>query len=393
MSQKIKSLKEERGEKFAKLEEIRNAVGAGRMTAEQRTAFDALTSELDALDGDIAREERAATIASRTPIATGSEQRTNPADGGDDTGAEERAAFLQHLRTGVERAAAPALQSGQFIIPQTIASTIEVALKSFGGVLTVADVFSTATGADINFPTCNDTNSDAEVMAEGEEVPTDTLKLGSVKIGSYTFRTPLVPIARELLQDAAFNMEQFISDMLTQRFARGFNKKITIGTGIKEPMGVVTAAHPATVVAADDAVSYDDLVDLMAELDAAYLEKARWMLNSKTLAAIKKIKDGAGQYIFQSSVATDVPATILGKPYILNDNMEGIGAGKASILFGDFSKFKVRIVKDFQYMRLNEVFATRNAVGFLGFGRMDSQLIDAGTHPILKLTHAGAIAK
>lgn len=396
MSQEIKSLKEERGEKFAKLEEIRSAVGKGRMTDEQRTAFDALTRDLDALDADIAREERAAKIIARSTNAPAN-RTDNPAAGGDsadqDPTAQERSAFLQHLKTGEERAGTPTLQSGQYLIPQTIASTIEIALKSHGAVLAVADVFTTETGAEINFPTCNDTTSEATVMEDGEEVSTDDFKMGNAKIGAHTFRTPLVPISRTLLQDAAFNMEQFITDMLTERFARGFNKAITIGTGVKEPNGVVTQAHPSSIVAADDAITYDNLVDFMAELDAAYLPSAKWMLNSQTLAALKKIKDGAGQYIFQSSVASDVPPTILGKPYVLNDQMQGIGAGKTSLLFGDFKKFKVRIVQSFQYMRLNEVFATRNAVGFLGFGRMDSNLIDAGTHPILKLTHAGEIVQ
>lgn len=392
MSKNLKKLREARGVKLAELDSIRTAVGEGRMSAEQRTEFDAITAQLDELDSDIQREERAISLSAKQPrSATNPTTPTldNPAspDVVQEGEAEARAAFVTHLRTGEAREVAINVQSGQHLIPTAMASSIEVALKSYGGVMSVADVFSTATGAPFNFPTCNDTANEAIIVAEGEEVDAGEFVMGNVRIDAFTFRTPLIPVSRELLQDSAFNLESFVSDLMTVRFARGFNKKLTTGTGVKEPLGVVTAAHEVSVEATDDQITYENLVDIMAELDAAYLTNAKWMLNSKTLAALKKIKDGAGQYIFQTAVATDVPATILGKPYVLNDQMDGIGAGKASILFGDFLKYKVRLVKSFEYMRLNEVLATRNAVGFLGFGRLDAKLIDAGTHPILKLVH------
>ena len=75
---------------------------------------------------------------------------------------------------------------------------------------------------------------------------------------------------------------------------------------------------------------------------------------------------------------------------IINDDMAGIGAGNASVLFGDLSKYKIRMVKSFRIIRLNELLAEYLSVGLFGFARLDGTLLDAGTHPVLKLVHAKA---
>ena len=76
--------------------------------------------------------------------------------------------------------------------------------------------------------------------------------------------------------------------------------------------------------------------------------------------------------------------------YAAFPDMPDIGAGKASVLFGDFSKFKIRMVKDFRVIRLNELLAEYLSIGIFGFARLDGLLLNAGTHPIKKLVHAAS---
>ncbi len=111
------------------------------------------------------------------------------------------------------------------------------------------------------------------------------------------------------------------------------------------------------------------------------------MFNRNTLWSLVKIKDATGRYIWQEGAKDGTPPTLFGKNYILNDDIDDIAAGKASVLFGDLSKYKIRMVKSFRVIRLNELLAEYLSIGLFGFARMDGILLDAGTHPVHKLVH------
>lgn len=100
------------------------------------------------------------------------------------------------------------------------------------------------------------------------------------------------------------------------------------------------------------------------------------MFNRNTLYALVKIKDTTGRYIWQDGTLP----TLFAKPYTLNDDMPDIGAGKASVLFEDFSKFKIRMVKDFRVIRLNELLAEYLSIGISGFARLDGLQLNPCYH-------------
>ena len=114
------------------------------------------------------------------------------------------------------------------------------------------------------------------------------------------------------------------------------------------------------------------------------------MFNKNTLWALAKIKDLEGRYIWQQNARDGLSPSLFGKPYIINDDVADIGAGNASVLFGIFSKYKIRIVKGFKVIRLNELLAEYLSIGLFGFARADGILLDAGTHPVKKLIHAAS---
>jgi HK97 family phage major capsid protein len=164
-------------------------------------------------------------------------------------------------------------------------------------------------------------------------------------------------------------------------------------------MGIVTAATlGATFVGsfANDGVGgantlgTDDLVALEHSLDPAYRQGAKFMMHDQTLASLKKLKDKFGHPIFMESTRDGQPSTISGYEYLLNQDMTPIQTQASSppvtaktVLFGQMPKFVIRKVRDMSVMVLRERFADFGQVGVLGFMRMDSQLLDAGTHPIV----------
>jgi HK97 family phage major capsid protein len=137
------------------------------------------------------------------------------------------------------------------------------------------------------------------------------------------------------------------------------------------------------VGAAATSIGSADLIALEHSVDPAYRSRARYMLSDGALKSIKQVLDKYGRPLWQPSLVAGTPATINGYAYTINQSMDNtVTATKNSVLFGDFSKFVIRRVRDMQVLRLDERYADYGQVGFIAFSRVDSNLVDAGTHPL-----------
>lgn len=395
---KLKELREARATVFAAIDELRKATDGREMTAEEQQRWDTLLADYDKADRKVEQEERFEELERRQ--AEQSYERRHAADGNDDS-AEYRGAFVEYLLKGEngvsaenrhrfeERAGITGLAGG-VLVPSTLANSIEKALKTYGGMLEAGSVFSTSTGGDLIMPTVNDTTSKATVVAEYQKSTQKAPSFGSETLKAYTYRTPIVPVSLELLQDNSFDLESLLADLLAESFGRGMNEDLTVGDGKGKPKGIIEWATASDATPSASAIKLDDLVDLIRSVDSAYARNGRFMFNRNTLYSLVKIKDTTGRYIWQEGAKDGTPPTLFAKPYTLNDDMPDIGAGKASVLFGDFSKFKIRMVKDFRVIRLNELLAEYLSIGIFGFARLDGLLLNAGTHPIKKFVHAAS---
>jgi HK97 family phage major capsid protein len=114
----------------------------------------------------------------------------------------------------------------------------------------------------------------------------------------------------------------------------------------------------------------------------------KWMFKDSTLKAIRKLEDTEGHLIWQPEMVSAAPATILGYQYVINQDMDAIGAGAKSVLFGDFSNYVIRYAGPERLVVLNERYAELDQVALVLIQRVDAMLMDAGTHPIKYLIHA-----
>lgn len=392
---RLKTLKEKRATIYTSIDELRNETDGREMTAEEQQRWDTLMEDYNKADKAVEAEERYAEISRRQ-----AEQEVAKRDRslGDQLGEEYRQAFGDYLlngamgikpesRSAIERAGITGL-SGGLIIPSSLASEIEVALKSYGGMFEAGSIITTAKGGDLILPTVNDTTSKATIVSEYDQSTKKAPSFGSVTLKAYTYRTPIIPVSQELLQDSAYNLDAVLSGLLADSFSRGINEELTTGSGTGKPTGVVTAAVDCGATPAAAAIKLDDIIDLIKSVNSAYARNGKFMFNRNTLWELAKIKDQNGRYIWHDSARDGSPATLFGKQYILNDDVADIGAGNASVLFGDFSKYKIRMVKSFRVIRLNELLAEYLSIGLFGFARVDGNLLDAGTNPIKKLVHA-----
>ena len=392
---KLKSLKEKRATIYTSIDELRQAADGREMTAEEQQRWDTMLSDYDKADKAVEAEERYQDISRRQAEEQVARRDTTI---GQQLGEEYRRAFGDYLLNGasgisqesrgaIERAGIAGLAGG-LIIPKTLASEIEVALKSYGGMFEAASIITTSHGGDLILPTINDTEAKATIVSEYDQSTRRAPSFGSVTLKAYTYRTPIVPVSQELLQDSAFNLDALLSTLLAESFARGINADLTNGTGTGKPTGVVNAAVDSGAKPAAASITLDNIIDLIKSVNSAYARNGKFMFNRNTLWELAKIKDQSGRYIWHESTRDGSPATLFGKEYILNDDIADIGAGNTSVLFGDFSKYKIRLVQNFRVIRLNELLAEYLSVGLYGFARVDGNLLDAGTNPIKKLVHA-----
>jgi HK97 family phage major capsid protein len=227
------------------------------------------------------------------------------------------------------------------------------------------------------------------------------LTFNQVTFNAYIGSSDLVLIPLALMQDSFFDMDQLTAELLGTRLGRLYNWKCTVGSGTNEPTGIVTAAVAAGLtytmpVGETDAISYPDLVNLEHTVDPAYRYNpaSYFMFSDAQLKLLKKLQDGSDRPLWQPGLTASfregatvdllsAKPTILGHPYIINQDMPVPAANADSILFGDFSTFKIReVAGGTTVLRLVERYADYLQVGFIGFSRFDAGLVNAGTNPV-----------
>ena len=208
----------------------------------------------------------------------------------------------------------------------------------------------TSSGNQINIPTIDDTSKSAGAHTEGTALTDDGSEdatFGQKRLDAYVFDTEFVKFSMELAQDSIFNMEALLGSLLGERLGRTANTQLTTGTGSSAPNGIVTASTLGVTAAAVAAITFDEIIDLEHSVDPAYRQspKAAYMFNDGTLKAVRKLKDGQGQYIWQmGDVQKGVPGTLNGRRYYINQAMAALATGNKTMIFGDFGKYFVRKV-------------------------------------------------
>ena len=403
----ITQLEERRANVWSQMTEIMDAADTeGRdLSAEEAQKYDAAEADLEKLSGDIDRAKRHAgrdTVDRVDPIVNpgNDEQRQ------DDGDVDYRAIFESYVRRGmIELSAEQRTQlrenwadketraqsvgtasAGGYLVPEDYQAEIIRTMKDFGAVMDVARVLTTNTGAALPWPTVDDTSQVGALLAENTQVSEQDVALGVKQLDAYKYTSKLVRVSWELMQDSAFDMEAFLRDILGERVGRILNQHFTTGTGTAQPTGIVTGATSGKTAASTTAVTADELIDLQHSVDRAYRNspRARFMLSDSALAAVRKLKDSNGQYLWAPGIGTDAPGTLLGSTYEVNTDMAVPAAGVKSVLYGDFyAGYVVRLVRGFEMIRLDERYADYAQVGFVGFARADGEVVNTSAYKAL----------
>jgi HK97 family phage major capsid protein len=410
------SIKALRDQHAAIVAEARKILEAAEFTGDREAEFDKRMADADAIAKRIEREEQLANAEARTAarIAEAAEKVGKSESQVADDAQAYANAFRDYCRFGMEgvgpeyrelfkrgyssvdtraqsvTGGSPVGIYGGYTVPEGFFNELERAMKAYGGMLETGRVITTATGNDLPMPYSDDTGNSGAILGENQPITEQDVTFGVVTLGAYKYTSKLIRVSYELLQDSAFNMESFIAEVAGERLGRVLNSHFTTGNGTSQPQGVVTGAAAGVTGQGSTVLTYNDIVDLQHSVDPAYRRNARFMFNDSTLKALRKIKDSEGRPLWQPDVQGGIAGTLIGVPYTINQDMASIGLSAKSVLYGDFSHYFIRRVRDFTLVRLNERYADNLQVGFFVYCRFDAKLKNAGQNPIKYLVHPAA---
>ena len=146
----------------------------------------------------------------------------------------------------------------------------------------------------------------------------------------------------ELLNDSVFDLPSYISTEFARRIGSKEEEAFFVGDGSGKPTGIFAAtggAQLGVTTAGATAITVDEVIDLFYSLKSPYRKKAVFVMNDSTVKAIRKLKDGQGQYLWQPSLTAGTPDTILNRPVYTSAYVPTIEAGAKTIAFGDFKYY------------------------------------------------------
>ena len=264
-------------------------------------------------------------------------------------------------------------------VPTSFYDQVIMLARATGPMLSVATELATASGESLQIPrlstySVGSANSEAATFGESDPAFSAFITLSAHKYGFLT------QVSRELLEDSGVDVLSLLAMNCGNALGFAVNTALTTGTGTVEPTGIVTASGSALIggtgLAATGGFTYTNLVNLLYSTDAAAraLPGFGFMAKGSSIAAMRVLQDGAGQFVFQPSMSEATPDRVLGYPLIENPAMAAIGASAKSVIAGHFPSYYVRTVGGIRLDRSDDFAFSADLVTFRCSYRVDGNL-------------------
>lgn len=246
---------------------------------------------------------------------------------------------------------------------------IEVA-QSVAPLLQFARVINTTGGDNLQVPVLS-ALSTAAISAQGSAVNSSDPTITNITLGAFKYGV-LVPVSQELVADAMIDINALVAREAGKALGYAAGGHFTTGTGTTQPFGIVTGAGSA-VTSGTAGLSADDLITLLYSLDPEVRQDASFafMASPTALAAIRKLKDTAGNYIW--SVANG-QSQVLGYNVVENVSMPAHTSGNKSIIAGRMNDFVIRQAGGIKVEVSDDYGFANDLRYFKVTGRFDSKL-------------------
>ena len=264
------------------------------------------------------------------------------------------------------------------VIPQTIVNKIWEKVEEISPIHNFATKYNMKGTAILPKEDETDGAITVAFQAEFDELTSNSNKFATISLSGYLYGA-LTKISKSLLNNTDFNLTQWVIKKMAKKIAKfvegidlhGY-QNTTAGIDVKGVDGSYDATNMKKVLASKSAITSDELIDIQELVPDAFQEGSAWYMNKATRTAVRKLRDGDGNYLLQRDFSQKGRYVLLGAPVYPSENIEGLGkTNKPVIYYGNMEGLAVKETETPEIEVLVERFATQHAIGVVTWGEID----------------------
>lgn len=374
---KLKKLLEQRSEHIEKMKGMLAKLDEGEET---RAFTDEELAEYN--------KEKAQVESLTATINAIQEQRSaesfKPVGGSDDSAKEDAEAetrsFEQFLRSGgtakmeLRSAVNWTTAANGAVLPTTIANKIIDKVKEISPLFSLATHYNI--GGTLTIP-YYDESTNAITVAYAEEfseLESSAGQFKSISLSHYLVGA-LSKISKSLINNSNFPIVDYVVGKIAEKFALWTDRELIKGTSDK--ISGLSGITQKVTTAASTVITADELIDVQDMVPDVFQPNCVWIMSKNARSAIRKLKDGEGNYLLNKDATTKWGYTLFGRPVYISDAVDSIAAGKTPVYYGDFSGLAIKTSEGFSLELLMEKYATQHAIGAVGWMELDAKVENA----------------
>lgn len=364
----LKKMFEMRAQKLAALKALIEKAKAEEraMNQDEITSFEALETEIRELDKTIAALEKTRELTESEPQVPVEEEKRS---------IEERdyEVFDALIRSEETRAGELTKGDNGAVIPTTIANKIIEKVVEICPIFQDSDRYNVK--GTLSIPYYDESTSDitmeyADEFTDGES---KTGKFKSINLTGFLGRA-ISDVSISLINDSSFDVVGFVVRRMAESIARFIEKELLKGTPNKID-GLSKGVQELKTAGAN--FTADEIIDLQELIPDAYQANAYFIMSRKTRTAVRKLKDGQGNYLLNKDANSRWGYTLFGHDVYTSANMDDVKAGATVMYYGDYTGLATKVSENINIKVLTEVKARQHAVEVLGFVELDAKVQNA----------------
>lgn len=262
-------------------------------------------------------------------------------------------------------------------VPTSFYDQVIMLARHVGPMLSTSTVLNTASGENLQIPSLAQ-YSTAAITGEGTAISeSDPIFNSFITLSAYKFSF-LVQLSTELIEDSGVDILGFIANQTGNELGFRVNSALTVGTGTNQPKGLMACTTLGVTggTGVSGAFTADNLIDLVYSVDTAgrRLPGTGFQMNAASIGKMRKLKDSAGNFVFQPSLSADANDLLLGYPVFENPSIVDTATSAKSVAFGHLPSYFVRQVGGIKLDRSDDFAFSSGLVTFRATMRVDGNL-------------------
>jgi HK97 family phage major capsid protein len=282
---------------------------------------------------------------------------------------------------------------GSLTVPTTVEATVYAFITNSVAIRRIARIIPTSAGNPMAFPRVATHSIATQIASQTTTLAGSDTVLGSMTLNAYDY-AELVAVSNDMLDDSGVDVLTLVAEQVGRALGQVIDNAYVTGNGTTGPQGIqgAGAVGGAGTIATGGSLILgpggnsdpNSLIDLQYSIADGYNGRLAWLFNRKTVASLRKMRDGGGGTIgaflwqpsYQYGLVPGQPDRFLGDPVYSDPYVASMASDAKIGFYGDWTAFYVRDVGTFRLERSDDIYFDKNQVAFRGIWRTDSDLID-----------------